>query len=320
MRPLPYFAALTLAACTGQNPLFGLATETGSSSAAPTGSTATPTGDGPTSNSPTAATSTSADATSSADTTSAVSMSGTTDRPATTTAVDPNTTTGQTDDGTTTTTTTTGDPASTGEMACLLQVSPTFNDHLQMGGEPYASCNSNPTFFHGRLMAGGNELRFNTSNTGCVGEEKLGPLSLGTHYDLPVANDSPCAKLFVYRDGDAPECDIAQFIVVIPTDPPETIAVGYFTPTNPIVNRNITFKPEAKLLPCCPEESQECCDDGMFGDFKLTVDGEDVFPGETAPVQFDGKPGRLANIQNWQTGDCLNNAVLARHDWIGIRP
>lgn len=315
MRHLPYCPALLLAACTSQNPLFGLETETDGTTAASSGhtTTTTPTTAGPTS--PT----TGEPATSESPGTGNPSEPLTSTGPATTavdpntaTAVDPNTTSNETNDSDV-------NSSSTGEPACVLHTHPEFDDRLRINGLLKPVCTQSPMYFHGKLMAGNDELKFNTTGTGCDGEEKYGVLSLGSNYALPILNDSPCAKLYVFRDGDGPDCDIAQFFVVV-LDPIETVAVGSFTPEEPVMNGPADLGMiEPNLMPCCTAEAQDCCDD-MLGNSSLKVDGTEVLPGNTDPVVYNGKAGRLYNIQYWDTRDCVADVLSRRHDWIGVRP
>lgn len=323
MRHLTYCPALLLAACTSQNPLFGLETETTTAGSSGHTTTTTPTTAGPTSNNPTTGeppTSESATGESpgtdnpSAPLTSGTGNPGTTD-------IDPGATTGVVDTGNISTDsndTDTGD-SSTGEPACMLTKNTEFDERLHVDGEPKDLCVTSPMFFHGKLMPGNGALRFNTTDTGCPGEEKLGPLSLGLNYSLPVAKDTPCAKLYLFRDGDGPGCDIAQFFIVT-MNPFETIVAGSFTPEAPAMNAPEALTvPEPVLIPCCPPEAQQCCA-ADFGDYALAVNGTEVLPGKTEKVMFNENEGRLYNIQYYESEKCIEQEPLVRHDWIGVRP
>lgn len=305
--------ALLLTACSSSNPLFGLDPTDASgetTAAAATGdatTTATPTSQGPTTD-PTAEPTTEATSTASP---SEPLTSGTGLQD--TTGVDPGTTGQSTSDDDTGNT-------STGEMFCELYKDPDFHDILHVEGQPLAKCINEVTYFHGKLVTGDGVLRFDTTDTpDCNSEENYGVLSLGAGYSISVPNEGKCAKLYVYRDGDGPDCDIAQFFV-LQADPAMPIAIGAFTPAEPVQNPPATLVlPEPELLPCCPAESQGCCEDAMFGDYALHVDDVTVLPGATEDITVNGQPGRLINIQNWQASECLENKLVGRRDFVAIR-
>ena len=310
MRPLIYCVALALTACNSSNPLFGLDPTEGTGGA----TTADATSDGATAADTSAAPTSQGPTTGEGPTTASPSepvTSGTTDQ-LDTTGVDPNSTSNETNDSDIA-------DSSTGEMFCELHKDPDFDDILRQAGQPYDQCFNSVSYFHGKLQAGGGELRFNTTGTQCDGEENLGVLSLGTGYSLTVPLESQCAKLYLYRDGKGPVCNIAQFFIV-QADPSLAIAIGAFSPAQPVMNPPPSLvTPEPELLPCCPAESQACCEQGMFGDYALNVEGTLVLPGATDQILVDGKPALLANIQNWETGECLNKELVGRRDWAGIR-
>ena len=320
MRALPCCAALALAACSTQNPFFGLDTDSNSAtdpSGATSAATATPTSQGPTTADPTADP-TSAPTTTGPATTNNPSeplTSGTgqldTGLPSDTTTTDPNSTGASS--GSSSGDSTTGDPA------CMLHKDPDFDDRLRFNGLLADKCAASPTYFTGRLVVGFNELQFQTSGTACDSESGLGLLSLGSNYSLPSMKISPCAKLWLYRDGPGPACDIGQFYVIgKETNLP--LAIGSFSPQQPVLAPPpILVTPTPELLPCCDAEAQMCCGDGMFGDFSLAIDNTDVGPGETKDLMFDGMPGRLTNIQHWQTTNCITKEPAARRDWAGVR-
>lgn len=320
MRALPCCAALALAACSTQNPFFGLDTDSNSSSATDPGgttsaATATPTSQGPTTVDPTSAP------------TTTTTEPATTDNPS-----EPLTSgTGQLDTGlpsdtTTTAANTTGDnsgsssgDSTTGDPACMLHKDPDFDDRLRINGQLADKCAASPTYFTGRLVIGLNALQFQTTATGCENESGLGLLALGSNYSLPSTKISPCAKLWLYRDGPGPACDIAQFYVIA-KETNLALAVGSFSPQQPVLDPPpILVTPTPELLPCCDAQAQMCCDDGMFGDFSLAIDNTDVLPGETKDLMLDGMPGRFTNIQHWQTTNCDTKEPSARRDWAGVR-
>lgn len=301
MRNSGCFAVLLIAGCSLPNPVFELA---------PVEVTVAVTSD---------ATATQGPVTDPADTTSAAasdpSISGSSVDPSgvTTGTVEPVTSSGtSTGFGSSS-----GAASSTGEMQCALHVDPDFDEFLRANGKILDNCFGGPVYLHGKLLAGEQELRFNTSGTGCAAEENFGVFSLGQGYSLPVPEASACAKLYLYPDGPGPLCNIGKF-VVIQAENQAALAIGSFTPMEGIIPPKELVTPSTQLLACCPLESQNCCMDS-YGDFVLSVGGVPVAPGEVAQVPVEGGMANLANIQNWQTGDCQLQATLTRRDWAGVR-
>lgn len=311
MPRLIFSTALLLTACSSQNPLFGLdptdASGETTAAAAATGdatTTATPTSQGPTTAITTATT---------AEPTSEATSTASPSEPLTSSTGLQDTTGHSTSDNDTGST-------STGEMFCELYKDPDFADILHVDGQPLAKCINEVTYFHGKLVTGDGVLRFDTTDTpNCSSEEDYGVLSLGSGYSISVPNETKCAKLYLFRDGEGPDCDIAQFFV-LQADPPMPIAIGAFTPAKPAPNPPAALViPEPELLPCCPAESQGCCEDAIFGDYALHVGDVTVLPGATADVTVDGQPGRLLNIQHWQASECLEKEPVGRRDFVAIR-
>ncbi len=311
---------LTLASCTSQNPLFGLDTETtgGTTSASTTTATASTTEPPPPTSDPTAPGTTTDTPTSEALTTDNPSA------PVTSGSSDPGTSTGVNPDTTGVVESSTGAGESTGEPACELHKPDAFDGHMYKDDVKAELCGPPLTFYGGRLLKGDGPLRFAT-NTGCPGDANKGILSLGKGYDLPLAQDGPCAKLYIDRDGPGPVCDIGHFYIVINGQIP--LAAGAFTPMGPPDNPPPTLvSPVEAVLssPCCPADAQDCCG-GNFGDysFKFPPVKDPIPPG----VRVDNVPGdggslmSILNIQAWDSAICDPNGdkVLVVRDWAAVR-
>ena len=309
MRPL--VLTLTLASCTSQNPVFGLNTEgTGGSTSA--GTTTAP----PTTGPPTTTTDPTTEAlTTDNPTTEAL----TTDNPSApvTSGTGTGTDTGVVESSTSVGESTTGAGESTGDPACELKKNLDVSDALYLDGVKAQLCAKNIVTLIGKLEASPDVLKFNTKATGCVGEAGKGLLTLGAGYALPVVGTSPCATLFLYRDGDGPSCDIGSFFIVS-KETAMPLASGSFTrgldPNQPPFMLMMPLEEQNPY--CCPPEAQDCCEP-EFGDYDL------VFP-MVNPIHPGDPPAEVMNslvlnIQNYRSSDCVDpNNPIRRRDWAAL--
>ncbi|MBK9757831.1 MAG: hypothetical protein IPO88_30845 [Nannocystis sp.] len=305
---------LTLASCTSNNPLFGLDTEgTGGTTSAGTTTAAPPTtGPASTTDPTTPGTTTTDNPTTEALTTdnpSAPVTSSSSD-PGTSTGVNADTTTGVVENST-------GVGESTGEPICALTKADGFSDFVYLDGMKAQICAGNVVSLIGKLEAGPDVLKFNTKGTGCVGESGKGLLTLGAGYALPVPMTSPCAKLFIYRDGDGPLCDIGTFFI-ISKELLMPLASGSFTrKADPNQPPFMLLDPAEEQNPyCCPPDAQDCCKP-EFGDYDLVPPGVDpIHPGDPPAEVMNSL---VLNIQNYRTSNCVDpNNSLNRRDWAAL--
>ena len=298
---------LILASCTSNNPLFGLDTEgTGGSTSAGTTTAPTSTTEPPPSTSDPTAPGTTDSPTTEALTTDNPTVpvtSGSSD-PGTSTGINPDTTTGVVEN-------------STGESICALTKADEFSDFVYIEGIKAQFCAGNVVSLIGKLEVSPDVLKFNTKNTGCVGESGKGLLTLGAGYALPVLGTSPCAKLFIYRDGDGPLCNIGSFFI-LDKDMMKPIASGSFTRgSDPNQPPFMLLNPLEELNPyCCPPDAQDCCKP-EFGDYDLVFPAVDpIHPGDP-PGEFMNS--LVLNIQNYRTSNCVDpNNSLDRRDWAAL--
>lgn len=317
MRTLVFLSTLALTACTSNNPFFGLDTDAtgssgGSTTTAATTANPTTTEDPPTTTPPDTTTEplTTAGPTTESPTTPVTSGSS---DPGTT-AIDPDTTTGVAESS--------SSGSSTGAELCELSKDPDFSGLLYKD-DVIAECQA-VNYIPGKLLKGDGPLRLATTNTGCPNEAGKGTLSIGKGYDLPLPADSPCGKLYLFRDGLDPTCDIAHFFFVANNLP---YATGSFTPGQPPMNPPVALTaPVEEVLweACCPIEAQDCCNNNM-GDYSL------VFPPVQDPVapgqRIDNVPGEagallsIINIQDWTSAICDPNMDKNVHtsDWAAVR-
>ncbi len=313
MRTSGCLAAFLVAGCSAPNPFFELTPGDGSGVAATTEAATT---QGPTTDPVGSISASMSDASITASDPSGVTSGGL--EPGTSSGVGPGTSTGGEPGTSTGPASSTGAESSTGETQCTLQTDPDFDERLWVNGKLAAQCFGAPIYFHGKLLAGQQELRFNTSGTGCAFEENVGIISLGKGYILPVPVEGPCAKLYVYPDGPGPLCDIGRFYVLQAENQTALVTGSFSSPDMPPPGKVVVTPTLSLLDACCPIESEQCCDD-QFGDLALTVGRVVVGPGDAADFPVDGNSVRLANIQSWQTGECLLKVMITRRDWAAIR-
>lgn len=311
MRTLVFLSTLALTACTSNNPFFGLDTDTTTSSSTSTSNSTTvdpPTTTDPTGPGTTTDTITTAGPTTESPTTPVTSSSS---DPSTTT-LDPDTTTGVAESSTS--------GSSTGAEFCELGITD-FSGFLYQGNakDPALLCPDPVTYFpNTKLLKGGGPLRLGSCTNPPAPE-----LTIGKGYDLPVPADSPCGKLYLYRDGDGPLCDISHFRFIAEQKP---YAAGSFSaqqpPPNPPPAALVTLVEEVPWEPCCPMEAKDCCPEGL-GDYSLAFSGipEPILPGELVE-NIPGPDNTLfsvINIQTWISATCDPIVYAHTSDWASVR-
>lgn len=309
MRTLAFFT-LTLAACSSNNPFFGLDTDTTGSSGGTTTTAATTANPTTTEDPPTT---TPPDTTTEPMTTAGPTTESPTAPVTSTTGIDPDTSTGVAESSS-------SSGSSTGAESCELTKNLEFSGFLFKNGVPLEQCpNVGFSYFpNTKLLKGDGPLRLGNCTNPAEPE-----LSIGKGYDLPVPKDSPCGKLYLFRDGDNATCDIGHFYFLAGGAP---YAAGSFTPEEPAINPPVELTmlvEEVLSQECCATDGLDCCDETL-GNYSL------VFPTVEDPIppgiRIDGVPGEagavlsILNIQAWHAPVCDPNEPISNaRDWAAVR-
>lgn len=308
MRTLAFFT-LTLAGCSSNNPFFGLDTDTTGSSSGGTTTAATTANPTTTEDPPTT---TPPDTTTEPMTTAGPTTESPTAPVTSTTGIDPDTSTGVAESS--------SSGSSTGAESCELTKNLEFSGFLFKNGVPIEQCpNVGFSYFpNTKLLKGDGPLRLGNCTNPAEPE-----LSIGKGYDLPVPKDSPCGKLYLFRDGDNATCDIGHFYFLAGGAP---YAAGSFTPEEPAINPPVELTmlvEEVLSQECCATDGLDCCDETL-GDYSL------VFPTVEDPIppgiRIDGVLGEagavlsILNIQAWHAPLCDPNEPISNaRDWAAVR-
>ena len=323
MRIVGLTLLLTLPACSINNPLFGVSSETDIGS---TGAGEATDGTGAATSSP--------PGTTNRDPT-------TTGEPGTTTTLDPTTgavgDTSGTADATTAPITSTGEASTTGPGTTAQPDTSDSSDQTSTGDPPpmcepihknadltltvskngvlLVDCPQENGFIKGILHRTGGTLEVletNECNSGQIGAK----YTLGAGYGLQGDKLLGCTQVSITWDPAGETCKLGLLDIVL-NNTAKHIYMGAFT-LKPPPNFPLQVQ-EAQLTTCgCPGPMPGCCAPLDVGDLSLTPGaGGPVAPQQTGMVQVLGESYTFCNLQSYIDPECVDDPTLGRHvDWL----